>query len=152
MLAFLHKYRQLNDNIEYSVTKQFKVEIDIVPDDLPRELAERRALLEKYEEQRRFGRFKDDLIFKLSQQVKQKYDYYQDEFDKETRHEMNEWARLVDRYAAELKKYELVCAFCGEHLSETNVNEPCRENGGGATVGKGASTSGTRGGAGSTPA
>jgi hypothetical protein len=64
--------------------------------------------------------------------VKQKYDYYQDEFDKETRHEMNEWARLVDRYAAELKKYELVCAFCGEHLSDQNVNENCRENGGGA--------------------
>lgn len=38
--------------------------------------------------------------------MKKKYDFYQEEFDKETRHEMNEWARLVDRYAAELKKYE----------------------------------------------
>jgi palmitoyltransferase len=66
MLGFLHKFRQLNDNIDYAVTKQFKVEIDIVPDDLPRELAERRALLEHYEEIRRFSKFKDDLIFKLS--------------------------------------------------------------------------------------
>ena len=49
-LQFLHKYRQLNENIEYGVTKHFKVDIDIVPNDLPRELAERRVLMEHYEE------------------------------------------------------------------------------------------------------
>jgi hypothetical protein len=68
------------------------------------------------------------VIWKLSQELKKKYDYYQDEFDKETRHEMNEWARLVDRYASELKKYELVCAFCGQHMSDQNVNLECQEN------------------------
>lgn len=113
LVGFLHRYRQLNENIEYAVTKQFKVEIDVMPNDLPRELAERRVLLEHYEEQRKLLKFKDDVIWKLSQELKKKYDYYQDEFDKETRHEMNEWARLVDRYAGELKKYELVCSFCG---------------------------------------
>ena len=41
---------------------------------------------------------------------------------------MNEWARLVDRYAMELKKYEMVCAFCGQHLSDTNINTDCLEN------------------------
>ena len=49
-LQFLHKYRQLNENIEYAVTKHFKVEIDVLPNDLPRELAERRVLMEHYEE------------------------------------------------------------------------------------------------------
>ena len=41
---------------------------------------------------------------------------------------MNEWARLVDRYGNELKKFELVCAFCGQHLSEHNLNCDCQEN------------------------
>ena len=41
---------------------------------------------------------------------------------------MNEWARLVDRYASELKKYELVCAFCGQHLADSNINTECLEN------------------------
>ena len=127
-MSFLHKYRQLNENIEYSVTKQFKVEIDVFPNDLPRELAERRVLMEHYEEQRKLLKFKDDVIWKLSQELKKKYDYFQDEFDKETRHEMNEWARLVDRYAGELKKYEMVCAFCGQHLADSNVNTDCLEN------------------------
>ena len=128
LVGFLHKYRQINENIEYASTKQFKVEIDVYPNDLPRELAERRVLLEHYEEQRKLLKFKDDVIWKLTEELKRKYDYYQDEFDKETRHEMNEWARLVDRYASELKKYELVCSFCGQHLSDTNVNGECPEN------------------------
>ena len=41
---------------------------------------------------------------------------------------MNEWARLVDRYATELKKYELVCSFCGQHLSDQNINTDCVQN------------------------
>ena len=41
---------------------------------------------------------------------------------------MNEWAQLVDRYAAELKKYELVCAFCGQHMSDHNINCECVDN------------------------
>lgn len=41
---------------------------------------------------------------------------------------MNEWARLVDRYASELKRYELVCAFCGQYLSGDTVNTECADN------------------------
>ncbi len=64
----------------------------------------------------------------MSQELKKKYDFYQDEFDKETRHEMEEWARLVDKYAHELKKFDLVCAFCGQHMSDISVNADCLEN------------------------
>ena len=84
--------------------------------------------MDHYEEQRKLLKFKDDVIWKLSQELKKKYDYFQDEFDKETRNEMNEWARLVDRYGNELKKFELVCAFCGQHLSDQNINTDCQEN------------------------
>ena len=76
VVGFLHKYRQINENVEYASTKQFKVEIEVLPGDLPRELAERRVLLEHYEEQRRLLKFKDDVIWKLSQELKKKYDYY----------------------------------------------------------------------------
>lgn len=53
---------------------------------------------------------------------------------------MNEWARLVDRYASELKKYELVCAFCGQHMSDQNVNGECMENATKSFIGAGAPT------------
>jgi len=65
-IGFLHGYRQLEENIEYAVTKQFKVEMDVYPNDLPRELAEREVLLEHYEEQRRLLKVKDDMVFRLS--------------------------------------------------------------------------------------
>ena len=42
--------------------------------------------MEHYEEQRKLLKFKDDVIWKLSQELKKKYDFYQEEFDKETRH------------------------------------------------------------------
>ena len=66
----------------------------------------------------------------MSQELKKKYDFYQEEFDKETRHEMNEWARLVDKYASELKRYDLVCAYCGQHMSDATVNTDCVDNNG----------------------
>jgi hypothetical protein len=75
-VRFLHGYRQLNENVEYAVTKQFKIDIDVYPNDLPRELAERQILLEHYEEQRKLVKFKDDVIWKLSQELKKKYDFY----------------------------------------------------------------------------
>ena len=53
-----------------------KVEIEVFPNDLPRELAERRVLMEHYEEQRKLLKFKDDVIWKLSTQLKQKYDQF----------------------------------------------------------------------------
>jgi len=59
---------------------------------------------------------------------------------------MNEWARLVDRYASELKKYELVCSFCGQHLADNNINTDCHENFGGATGIKQTPSAGSRGG------
>lgn len=61
----MHHYKQLHENIEFILTKQFKVEIDVYPNDLPRELAERQLLIEHYEEQRNMLRFKDDVIWKL---------------------------------------------------------------------------------------
>jgi hypothetical protein len=61
--GFLHKYRQLSENIDYAVTKQFKVEIDVIPNDLPRELAERDVLLAHYKEQRSLLKFKDSVIW-----------------------------------------------------------------------------------------
>jgi len=61
----LHHYKQLHENVEFILTKQFKVEIDVYPNDLPRELAERQLLIEHHEEQRNMLRFKDDVIWKL---------------------------------------------------------------------------------------
>lgn len=43
---------------------------------------------------------------------------------------MNEWAKLVDKYASELKKYDVVCAYCGQTLGAHIVNTECADNNG----------------------
>jgi len=143
--GFLHKYRYLNDNIEYSSTKQFKVDIEVYPNDLPRELTERRVFMEHYEEQKKLLKFKDDTIYKLSMELKAKHDKHHEELDRDLKEEMQKWSNLVDRYGAELKRYELVCSFCGQHLTEVNVNEDCPER---ADGGKGGQSAPARGGPG----
>jgi len=53
---------------------------------------------------------------------------YASELDWETRNEFNHWISLVDSYAGELKKYQLICSFCGVHLDENAVNTDCHKN------------------------
>jgi hypothetical protein len=64
-VAFLQHFRQLNENIEYAITKRFKVDIDVNPSDLPRELAERKLLDKHYDALRVLCKEKDDTIYKM---------------------------------------------------------------------------------------
>ena len=127
-LAFLLKFRDLNYEIERSMTKPFKVDIDVYPHDLPRELAERRVNMERLETQAQLVKLKDDIIWHLIQEKKKKENIAISDLDKATQKEMNEWARLTDKYAQELMKYQLVCGYCGLHLDDTTVNTNCEKN------------------------
>lgn len=51
-VEFLLRAKILNENIEYIASKPFKVDIDIVPYDLPRELKEKKDKLGKYKTQK----------------------------------------------------------------------------------------------------
>ena len=61
-IDFLLKSKLLNESIEFITSKAFKVEIDVVPYDLPRELKDKREKLEKYKAQKELLDFKDRLI------------------------------------------------------------------------------------------
>jgi hypothetical protein len=68
MLGFLLKFKNVHENIDYCITKQFKVDINVFPHDLPRELAEKRTLIEHYEQQKKVMKMKDDIIWNLVQE------------------------------------------------------------------------------------
>jgi hypothetical protein len=50
------------------------------------------------------------------------------ELDRETKAELKQWMALTDNFASELKKYQLVCSFCGVHLDDVAVNTDCPRN------------------------
>jgi len=124
-IGFLIKFRELHEYIEYSITKPFKVKIDIVPNDLPRELTEKRKLLEKAEQAENLLKLKDEIIWNLVQEKKKLSKMAEIDLDKAVQQEWNEWAKLVEKYYEELVKYQLVCSFCGSALDEMTVNQPC---------------------------
>jgi len=59
---FLEKWKNIHSTIEHALTKPFKTSIEIMPHDLPRELAERRLILDKFESQKELLGLKDELI------------------------------------------------------------------------------------------
>lgn len=128
MIAFLLRFKQINENVELSLAKPFKKSIDVPIDDFPRELDERRLKLEKYEKLKRLIKAKDDIIWNLIQERKAREEKEVLKLKEKTHNEISEWAKLSDKYAMELKKYHLVCHFCGCYLEEHTVNSLCESN------------------------
>lgn len=127
-VQFLLRYKRLQEEIDYSITKQFKVDIKVIPNDLPRELAERRLETEEFQKSKNLLKMKDDMIFKLLDEKKRKDTFLTHQMDKETKKELDNWVSLVDSFAVELKKYQLICSFCGVHLDDIAVNTDCPKN------------------------
>lgn len=121
MLGFLTQYKRLQEDIDDLITKQFKVDISVIPNDLPRELAEKRVKLEEYEKQKAVLKQKNEIIFKLAEEMKIRENTIKDELGKQT-------LTLLDEYAAELKKFQKICTFCGVHLDNIAVNLDCPKN------------------------
>lgn len=127
-VGFLIKYKKLLDDIDDLITKQFKVEIPVIPNDLPRELAEKRIKLEEYEKQKVLLKQKNDIILKLVEEMKIRENTIKDELDKQTKIHITQSLNLLDDYAVELKKFQLICTFCGVHLDHIAVNLDCPKN------------------------
>ena len=71
VVEFLLKARVLSENVEYISAKPFKVQIDVTPYDLPRELKEKREKLKKFKIHQELLNFKDNIIWKLYQEKKE---------------------------------------------------------------------------------
>eukprot|EP01022_Parablepharisma_sp_SALTPOND_P032963 TRINITY_DN87965_c1_g1_i1.p1 TRINITY_DN87965_c1_g1~~TRINITY_DN87965_c1_g1_i1.p1 ORF type:complete len:901 (+),score=98.93 TRINITY_DN87965_c1_g1_i1:1663-4365(+) len=127
-VGFLIKFRELHEYIEYAITKPFKVKIEVVPNDLPRELTEKRKTLERAEQSESLLKFKDEIIWNLIQEKKKLSRMAEIDLDKAVQQEWNEWAKLIEKYCEELLKYQLVCSFCGTALDDLTVNSACPGN------------------------
>jgi hypothetical protein len=128
MIAFLLRYKQLNETVEMSIVKPFKKNIEVSTEDFPRELDEQREKLQGFEKMKKLLKAKDDIIWNLIQEKKLKDEKEIMKLKEKTQNEVAEWAKLSDKYAMELKKYHLICHFCGCYLEENTVNSICSKN------------------------
>lgn len=123
MVGFLLKVPALKDTLEVALAKPFRTDIDVTPNDLPRELLGVQLAISEYPALQTLVNFKDELIWR---QLNDKN--VVNSTDTRTQAELVEWARLTDSFAKELKSLELFCEYCGALLDSVSVNADCSKN------------------------
>ncbi len=121
-VGFLGKFKEIHDYMEYAVTKPFKTVVEVVPHDLPRELTERRNLLQRANQSEGLLKLKDDMMWNLIQENKRLGSLNEDELLRQPA------KSLSAKYSYELLTYELVCSYCGAALDEFSANTVCDHN------------------------
>ena len=130
-LSFLLKHKALSEKIDAMIASSCptftKKEIDEMMT-WPAELNDAKKKLENYEKIKTLMKIKDDIVWNLLTTPYEEKAAELDEIKMKTQREIEEWSKLSDKYANELKKYNLVCAYCGCYLDNIKINEKCSSN------------------------
>ncbi len=125
--AFLAKFKEMREYMEYAITKPFKSEIAVTPQDLPGEQMVRQNTFEKAKQVDNLLRLKDKIILDLLRENK-KAQTSEAELETAVQQDWGEWQGLIDRFTQCLTTYSLVCSFCGVPLTESAINSKCLRN------------------------
>lgn len=127
-IQFLLRSRNFREEVENILLKAFKTEIDQTPYDLPRELKDLREKLERKTVANQLLRFKDEVIWRLFNERKNRETESVEKFNQSVAQEIESWAKLTDKYSEELKRYQMICYFCAEPVGHNNINKKCKIN------------------------
>lgn len=129
LFGFLFRYKQIMKVIDKLCMKEVKDNINLnQTSDFPNELEIRHKKLEEYQRIREEVDKKDETILSIIKEKKDKEKGIIFEQKEKSKQEIEEWVKLSDRYQLELKKYSIVCSFCGKFLDKAIVNGQCEVN------------------------
>lgn len=128
MVAFLLRFRKINETVELCLAKQAKRNIDIKVDDFPREIENRNKKLLLFDKMKKLVNVKDEIIWSVIQENKKAIQQEIAKIQEKHYNEIVEWNKIVDKHMIELKNYQLICHFCGLHLDNSTVNTNCSKN------------------------
>lgn len=127
-IEFLLRSRSVREDVEGLLLKVFRTDIDQTPYDLPRELKELRAKLERKAVGTQLLKLKDEVIWRLFTEKKDREEKAIENYNTQVSTENSSWQNFIDKHTQELKRYELVCFFCADVLGGTTVNKRCKVN------------------------
>ena len=130
-LSFLLKHKALSEKIDAMVASLCPTFTRKEIDDMmtwPVELNDAKKKLENFEKIKTLMKIKDDIVWNLLTTPYEEKATELDEIKMKTQKEIEEWSKLSDKYANELKKYNLVCAYCGCYLDNIKINDKCSCN------------------------
>jgi hypothetical protein len=129
MISFLLQYPQLRKKIERILEKPLKEKIDLSDvENYPNDLEERHKILEDYDKIQKQLETRNDTIWKLLNEKKQKEKSILDNAKKKSMEQIEEKAKLSDKYDKDLKKFMKVCSFCGKYIDKKTINSECQAN------------------------
>ena len=129
MISFLLQFPQLQSKIERLLEKPLKEKIDLSNiENYPNDLEERHKILEDYDKIKKKLESKNDDIWKILNEKKQKEKNILDNAKKRSMEQIEEKAKLSDKYDKDLKKFMIVCSFCGKYIDKKTVNSECQAN------------------------
>ncbi len=129
LISFLLQYRNVINSINKILEKPIKEKIDLsITENYPNDLEERHRILEDYKRIKNELVKRDESLWKILKEKKDKERENIIKAKEKSQNDIEEWVKLSDRYAQELKKYEVVCSFCGQYLDGKIVNLDCEAN------------------------
>jgi hypothetical protein len=127
-LRFMVKLGIMKANIDQIMTKPFRKDIEVFPNDMPRELMEFREKVEGCRKQEALVSMKDQVIWNLVSQKKNIAKNAVKNLDGAASEEVKRWIELLKGWEEERKAYDQICYFCGDRLDGKNVNKKCKIN------------------------
>jgi len=94
----------------------------------PNELEERHKILEDYDKIKKQLETKNDTIWKILNEKKEREKSIIDNAKKRSMELIEEKAKLSDKYDKDLKKFIVVCSFCGKYIDKKTINTECQAN------------------------
>ena len=129
MISFLLQFPQLISKIERLLEKPLKEKIDLSNiENYPNDLEERHKILEEYDKVKKQLETRNDDIWKIICEKKQKEKNILDNEKKRSMEQIEEKAKLSDKYDKDLKKFMIVCSFCGKYIDKKTINSECQAN------------------------
>jgi len=129
MISFLLQFPQLKSKIERLLEKPLKEKIDLSNiENYPNDLEERHKILEDYDKIKKQLETKNDTIWKILNEKKEREKNIIDNAKKKSMDLIEEKAKLSDKYDKDLKKFIVVCSFCGKYIDKKTINTECQAN------------------------
>ena len=148
MILFLLKYKHISEIIENQIAKpdynnknlynEINNNNEMINNDKNDVINsfEKNDILNKYKRYEKLNKIKDEIIWKMLKDNNNNFLNNKNilsisnntEILNKTKMEIEEWAKLSDKFANELSKYNLICCFCKKNLDENIINEVCEKN------------------------
>eukprot|EP00698_Gefionella_okellyi_P009491 TRINITY_DN2413_c0_g1_i1.p1 TRINITY_DN2413_c0_g1~~TRINITY_DN2413_c0_g1_i1.p1 ORF type:complete len:440 (-),score=109.28 TRINITY_DN2413_c0_g1_i1:59-1378(-) len=129
-VAFLENFDSMVVACERAASRPIPQASDIRADDFPREVAVQRAQISRASAVARLLSVKDMALAALTEDArlaiataKQNAAVVQAQ-----QQELDSWVALNGKLTESLRRFDRACHFCGQLLTDTSVNTPCRRN------------------------